>query len=219
MIALITRAHFVGRAAVLAAAGALSVTTTSSPKHPCAEMASAAPDYAAWDSVVKAHVKTSEIRGIPLNVVDYQGMCCCCVWSGERTFLPRWAPNQRSLSITLVPALSTTAAGAAVAATCNRRHSSAAAVVCNRGPLLQNTHRTHERSSFDLHTTLACPRFGALPTPRPADDLSSLTPGAAAVAATRLVLNSARVRQIRFLRSSCRSSFEGYAPCKSAGQR
>ncbi|CAM9799604.1 unnamed protein product [Ectocarpus sp. 4 AP-2014] len=75
MIALITRAHFVGRVAVLAATGALSVTNTSSPKHPCAEMAgSSAPDYAAWDSIVKAHVKTSEIRGIPLNVVDYQGV-------------------------------------------------------------------------------------------------------------------------------------------------
>ncbi|CAN0309448.1 unnamed protein product, partial [Hapterophycus canaliculatus] len=32
------------------------------------------PDYAAWDSIVKAHVKPSEIRGIAVNAVDYQAI-------------------------------------------------------------------------------------------------------------------------------------------------
>lgn len=83
MVALLTRAHFVGRVAVLTTAGVLSVAKTSS-NNPalCAEMAAGnvkSPDFAAWDSIVKAHVKPSEIRGIAVNAVDYQGL----LWISE----------------------------------------------------------------------------------------------------------------------------------------
>lgn len=79
MISLLTRANFVGRVAVLTTAGLLSsVANTSSHPALCAEMANTgnvkSPDFAAWDSVVKAHVKPSEIRGIAVNAVDYAGV-------------------------------------------------------------------------------------------------------------------------------------------------
>lgn len=70
MIALLTRAGFLGRVAVVATGSLLSFGA-SSPKPLCAEMTT--PDYAAWDALVKAHVKPSEIRGIGLNAVDYEG--------------------------------------------------------------------------------------------------------------------------------------------------
>lgn len=79
MVALLTRAQFVGRVAVLTTAGVLSVAKPSSHPALCAEMAAGnvkqqSPDFAAWDSIVKAHVKPSEIRGIAVNAVDYQGL-------------------------------------------------------------------------------------------------------------------------------------------------
>lgn len=70
-----TRAYFLGRVALLAA-GAVS-TTFNCPQLPVdvaftGEMTSA-PDYRAWDSVLQKHVRTTEIRGIPLTSVDYKG--------------------------------------------------------------------------------------------------------------------------------------------------
>lgn len=64
---LLTRAIFVGRVAVLATGGLLSIGT---PKTLCAMTS---PDYNAWEALVKAHVKPSEIRGIGVNAVDYEG--------------------------------------------------------------------------------------------------------------------------------------------------
>lgn len=70
MIALLTRAGFIGRVAVLATGGLLT-SVSSSPKPLCAQMTT--PDYSAWEAMLKAHVKPSEIRGIGVNVVDYDG--------------------------------------------------------------------------------------------------------------------------------------------------
>lgn len=81
MLILLTRAHFLGRVLLLTAGG-LSVFYTSPPPTRAAaitgEMAISSPDYEAWDAAVRAHVRPTEIRGIGLNSVDYQGKCCCC---------------------------------------------------------------------------------------------------------------------------------------------
>lgn len=70
MIALLTRAGYIGRVAVLAAGGLLTSVTSSPKTSICAQMTTS-PDYGAWEALVKAHVKPSEIRGIGVNVVDY----------------------------------------------------------------------------------------------------------------------------------------------------
>lgn len=56
---------------MLATGGLLTSVYTSPTKTLCAQMTS--PDYAAWDALLKAHVKPSEMRGIGVNVVDYDG--------------------------------------------------------------------------------------------------------------------------------------------------
>ena len=85
MITLLTRAGFVGRVAVLAAGGLLTSVTSSPKETLCAQMTT--PDYGAWEALLKAHVKPSEMRGIGVNVVDYDGeisnsaVFWSCVWS------------------------------------------------------------------------------------------------------------------------------------------
>lgn len=87
MIALLTRAGFAGRVAVLATAGLLSAGTPSVEPGLCGEMTSSnkiSPDYGVWESLIKAHVKPSEIRGIRVNSVDYEGVCTALCRSGGR---------------------------------------------------------------------------------------------------------------------------------------
>jgi len=72
MIALLIRARFIGRVAALATGGLLTFGASHNPKPAlCSEMTS--PDYAAWEALLKAHVRPSSIRGIEVNAVDYQG--------------------------------------------------------------------------------------------------------------------------------------------------
>lgn len=72
MVPLLTlgRAGFIGRIAVLATGGLLTLGTPA-PKTLCSQMTT--PDYDAWDALVRAHVRPSQLRGIGVNVVDYQG--------------------------------------------------------------------------------------------------------------------------------------------------
>lgn len=72
MIVLLTRAYFLGRI-VLLAAGGLSAAYTSLPARPVVAEMAKSPDYGVWEAVLKAHVKPTTIRGIPVNAVDYEG--------------------------------------------------------------------------------------------------------------------------------------------------
>lgn len=90
MYIVLTRAYFLGRVLLLTAGG-LSVSYTSPPPTRAAaitaEMATSCPDYEAWDAAVKAHVRPSEIRGITLNAVDYQGILLLSLL-GRRPSMP-----------------------------------------------------------------------------------------------------------------------------------
>ena len=67
---------------MLLTAGGLSFLYTSTPPTRAAAPATttgmatsaSSPDFEAWDAAVKSHVSSSEIRGIRLNSVDYQGI-------------------------------------------------------------------------------------------------------------------------------------------------
>lgn len=75
---MLTRLHFLG-ILVLAATAKIYIPNSYTQQqqsqhqqHPTEVMANG-PNYDAWDSVLKAHVKPDTLRGIPMNSVDYDG--------------------------------------------------------------------------------------------------------------------------------------------------
>lgn len=76
----LTRAHFLRRAVAIAIGGASFVASNSHPqlvKADSVEM-SRSPDFSVWDALLKAHVKPTTMRGIPVHAVDYEGTMMMC---------------------------------------------------------------------------------------------------------------------------------------------
>lgn len=69
---MLARIHFLGRIALLST-GIWAVWSRQLPSFAVTENMGEEPDYSVWDRVLKAHVKPTVIRGIPLNAVDYDG--------------------------------------------------------------------------------------------------------------------------------------------------
>lgn len=67
---LFTRAHFLGHLSLIATTG---LSTVCNQKQAVTVDMSQSPDYGIWEALLKAHVKPTLIRGIPVNSVDYAG--------------------------------------------------------------------------------------------------------------------------------------------------
>lgn len=73
---MLTRLHFLGTLALLAAELFVDSCTCTQPPRGVVMTDTAAvtrPDYDAWSKVLHAHIKPSTLRGIPVNAVDYDG--------------------------------------------------------------------------------------------------------------------------------------------------